>query len=83
MGNSDGDQPFRLELLLGKYEPVLKAAFCDANADIRSQATLRLLVECLELGDVAGTGCAARSSALPSGRWNWHLPRSTTIERIL
>lgn len=42
------------ELLLDKYEPVLKAAFLDAIADIRSQVTLKLLVERLERGDVAG-----------------------------
>jgi hypothetical protein len=42
------------EQLLDKYEPVLKAAFLDAIADIRSQVTLKLLVERLERGDVAG-----------------------------
>lgn len=42
------------EQLLDKYEPVLKAAFLDAIADIRSQVTLKLLVERLEHGDVAG-----------------------------
>jgi hypothetical protein len=40
--------------LLDKYEPVLKAAFLDAIADIRSQVTLKRLVERLERGDVAG-----------------------------
>lgn len=41
------------ELLLDKYEPVVKAAFLDAIADIRNKVTLRLLVEALERGDVA------------------------------
>ena len=40
--------------LLDKYEPVLKAAFLDAIADIRNHVTLKLLVERLERGDVAG-----------------------------
>lgn len=42
------------EALLDKYEPALKAVFLDAIADIRSQVTLKLLVERLEWGDVAG-----------------------------
>ncbi|WP_240233614.1 head morphogenesis protein [Devosia lacusdianchii] len=40
--------------LLDKYEPILKAAFLDAIVDIRSQVTLKLLIERLERGDVAG-----------------------------
>lgn len=40
--------------LLDKYEPVLKAAFLEAIADIRSRVTLKLLAERLERGDVAG-----------------------------
>ena len=44
----------KFEQLLDKYEPVLKAAFLDAIADIRSQITLKLLVERLERGDVLG-----------------------------
>ena len=44
----------RFEQLLDKYEPVLKAAFLDAIDDIRSKVTLKLLVERLERGDVAG-----------------------------
>ncbi|MBU1306335.1 MAG: phage head morphogenesis protein [Alphaproteobacteria bacterium] len=43
-----------VDQLLDKYEPVLKAAFIDAIADIRSQVVLKRLVERLERGDVVG-----------------------------
>lgn len=44
----------KFELLLETYEPKLRQAFLDAIADIRSQVTLKLLVERLERGDVQG-----------------------------
>lgn len=44
----------RFEQLLDKYEPLLKAAFLDAIADIKSRVTLKLLVKALERGDIFG-----------------------------
>ena len=42
------------ELLLEKYDPVVRAAFLDAINGIRSRVVLKRLVERLEKGDVAG-----------------------------
>lgn len=44
----------KLEKLVSKYEPLLKAAFLDAITDIKSRVTLKLLVEALERGDIFG-----------------------------
>lgn len=44
----------RLQLLLGEYEPIIRAAFLEAIADIRSKITLRLLIERLERRDIGG-----------------------------
>lgn len=44
----------RLQLLLGEFEPILRAAFLEAIADIRSKVTLRLLIERLERRDIGG-----------------------------
>lgn len=63
--------------LLDKYEPALKAAFLDAIADIRSQVSLKLLVERLERGDVAGAIDVLGISARRSVHSNSHLPRPT------
>jgi len=48
------NKPSKFALLLDRYHPVLRAAFLDAIADIRSQVILRLLVERLERSDVQG-----------------------------
>lgn len=42
------------ELLLDKFDPVIRAAFLAAYDDIRSRVVLKRLVERLERGDVAG-----------------------------
>lgn len=44
----------RLALLIETWEPVIRQAFMLAIADIRSQITLRLLIERLERHDIAG-----------------------------
>jgi hypothetical protein len=44
----------RLQLLLGEFEPVIRQAFLDAVADIRSRITLRILIERLERRDIQG-----------------------------
>ena len=44
----------QFELLLDRFDPVIRAAFLSAYDDIRSRVVLRLLVERLERGDVAG-----------------------------
>lgn len=44
----------RLQLLLGEFEPVIRQAFLEAVADIRSQITLRILIERLERRDIQG-----------------------------
>jgi hypothetical protein len=44
----------RLQLLLSEFEPLIRAAFLEAIADIRSKITLRLLIERLERRDIGG-----------------------------
>jgi len=44
----------RLQLLLAEYEPVVRQAFLDAVADIRSTVTLRVFIERLERRDIQG-----------------------------
>lgn len=44
----------RFEILIAQYEPLIRKAFKDAVDDIRSNADLRLVVERLERGNVAG-----------------------------
>ena len=44
----------KIDALLQEHAPLIQAAFLASIADIRSQVTLKLLVERLEKGDVAG-----------------------------
>lgn len=44
----------RITLLIESWEPVVRRAFMDAIADIKSQITLRLLIERLERRDIVG-----------------------------
>jgi hypothetical protein len=44
----------RLALLIGEWEPIIRQAFLDAVADIRSKITLRVLIERLERKDIPG-----------------------------
>lgn len=44
----------RFEILVGQYEPMLRAAFIEAIDDIRSNIVLRRVVERLERGDING-----------------------------
>lgn len=44
----------RLALLISEFEPIVRQAFVDAIADIRSKITLRLLIERLERRDIPG-----------------------------
>lgn len=44
----------RFEILVGQYEPMLRAAFLEAIDDIRSNIVLRRIVERLERGDING-----------------------------
>lgn len=44
----------RLALLLAECEPIIRQAFFEAVADIRSKITLRLLIERLERNDIGG-----------------------------
>ena len=44
----------RLQTLLGDFEPVIRQAFYDAIADIRSRITMRMLIERLERRDIQG-----------------------------
>lgn len=44
----------RLALLTAEFQPIVRAVFIEAIADIRSRITLRLLIERLERRDIAG-----------------------------
>lgn len=44
----------RVALLIETWEPTIRRAFMEAVAEIRSQISLKLLVERLERGDIAG-----------------------------
>jgi hypothetical protein len=44
----------KIDALLDEHAPLIQAAFMASIADIRSQITLKLLVERLERGDIAG-----------------------------
>lgn len=44
----------RIEQLLNEYEPLIRAAFLDAVADLRSSAALGLVIERLERRDIEG-----------------------------